>query len=219
MRKRWSVLLCLLLGVQPVVGGGIASSQSVSPRDGVSGWRAFHWSKPKHEQRWIVIRDSTRTSWSSRLWSALETWGKSRKIAFIWKPAPTDRDTRRRCGFSGGYGVIHICNSGYRWNDAARVGVKVNGGDHILKGRIKLNNAVAGQSRRSVVCHELGHALGLTHRATRTSCMYNGINDFPDRPDIRDFFWLRYTTHRHRHVGRIPAAGTRVHTFRDRLRS
>ena len=114
--------------------------------------------------------------------------------------------------------MIHVCNSGYRWNDAARVEVKVNRGDHILKGRIKLNNSVAGQSRRSVVCHELGHALGLTHRATRTSCMYNGIHDFPERPDIRDFFWLRYTTHHHRHVGRGAVEETRLYTFRDRLR-
>jgi hypothetical protein len=41
--------------------------------------------------------------------------------------------------------------------------------------------------RRNVVCHELGHALGLQHRTGTTSCMSPYVSDqrYPDKVDVQ----------------------------------
>ncbi|MBA3528822.1 MAG: matrixin family metalloprotease, partial [Propionibacteriaceae bacterium] len=42
--------------------------------------------------------------------------------------------------------------------------------------------------RRNVVCHELGHTLGLKHRSTTSSCLYsmNTSQRYPDATDIKN---------------------------------
>ncbi len=42
--------------------------------------------------------------------------------------------------------------------------------------------------RRNVVCHELGHSLGLAHRAGTSSCMTSYVTDqrFPDATDVKN---------------------------------
>lgn len=42
--------------------------------------------------------------------------------------------------------------------------------------------------RRNVVCHELGHTLGLTHRTSTTSCLTSYVTNqrYPDATDIKN---------------------------------
>jgi len=42
--------------------------------------------------------------------------------------------------------------------------------------------------RRNVVCHELGHSLGLEHRTSKTSCLtsYASTQKFPDATDVKN---------------------------------
>jgi hypothetical protein len=42
--------------------------------------------------------------------------------------------------------------------------------------------------RRNVICHELGHSLGLEHRTAKTSCLtsYATAEKFPDATDIKN---------------------------------
>jgi hypothetical protein len=49
----------------------------------------------------------------------------------------------------------------------------------------KTNNAA---KRRNVVCHELGHSLGLKHRTQTTSCLtsYVASQKYPDKTDIKN---------------------------------
>ncbi len=57
--------------------------------------------------------------------------------------------------------------------------------------RVALNNCGTGgysdAERRSLVCHELGHALGLDHRRSLGSCMAtaHGASVYPDAHDVQ----------------------------------
>lgn len=68
-------------------------------------------------------------------------------------------------------------------------------GTHISRANfyIQLGNQTPAGWRRSTACRELGHALGLAHRAPSDSCMRaDGI--YPNLPDGHDFdqLWLTY---------------------------
>jgi hypothetical protein len=60
-------------------------------------------------------------------------------------------------------------------------------------GSLHLNNRYLtyAAARRKTACHELGHAVGLGHRRTGTTCMPDGFTTMHGHPDATDYANLR----------------------------
>jgi Matrixin len=67
-----------------------------------------------------------------------------------------------------------------------RVGASIRSVTIVLDTTFGRTNSSA--RRRNVVCHELGHALGLKHRTATTSCLtsYVTAQKYPDATDIKN---------------------------------
>jgi hypothetical protein len=177
--------------------GGHDDEQHHVPSDGSHQWGSNHWTKPSGEERQIIIRDSTTGSWTTKLPNAISDWGASSKFKFVKQQAATDTTTRSNCAFPDSYGRVHVCNFDYPWSDAGRANIRSNSANHIQKGWAKLNNDTPDADRRSTICHELGHTLGLDHRSATSSCMYGEADAFPVNPDQHDYEQLVNQTHHH----------------------
>ncbi len=178
------------------VGGDDGASLPPAEHDSHS-WGPYHWTKPQNDERKIIIRDSTTGSWTNKLPNAQSDWGQSSKFRFVRQQAATDETTRQQCAFPDNYGRVHVCNYDYSWSDFGRADIRVNSANHIQKGWAKLNNNTADANRRSLICHELGHTLGLDHRSVTSSCMYGPSDAFPISPDQHDYDQLVNQTHHH----------------------
>lgn len=68
----------------------------------------------------------------------------------------------------------------------ARVGADIRSATVTLDTTFGRTNTNA--RRRNVVCHELGHALGLKHRNATTSCLTSYVTkqQYPDKTDIKN---------------------------------
>jgi hypothetical protein len=68
----------------------------------------------------------------------------------------------------------------------ARVGTDIKSATIVLDTTFGRTNTAA--RRRNVICHELGHSLGLQHRTDKTSCLtsYVTTEKFPDATDIKN---------------------------------
>lgn len=184
-------------GGQAYGEGGHDGEPHHVPSDGSHQWGPYHWTKPSDDERKIIIRDSTTGSWATKLPNAISDWGSSSKFRFVKQQAATDTTTRSNCAFPDSYGRVHVCNYDYPWSDAGRANIRVNSSNHIQKGWAKLNNDTPDADRRSTICHELGHTLGLDHRSATSSCMYGAADAFPVNPDQHDYEQLVNQTHHH----------------------
>jgi len=68
----------------------------------------------------------------------------------------------------------------------ARVGTDIKAVTVVLDTTFGRTNSSA--KRRNVTCHELGHALGLTHRSETTTCLTSNATSkqYPDATDIKN---------------------------------
>lgn len=187
--------------------GGDDGASLPHPEDGNShttkanDGHIVHWTKPSADERKIIIRNHTVDSWATKLPNAISDWGASSKFKFSIQQGATDTTTRESCSMPNLYGRVKVCSYHYTWSDAGRARIQFNhtdgGRHHIQQAWVKLNGrTTTTDQERSVICHEVGHALGLDHRGATSSCMYNG-STFPTSPDQHDYDVLVAQTHSH----------------------
>ncbi|WP_187284642.1 matrixin family metalloprotease [Streptomyces sp. uw30] len=89
----------------------------------------------------------------------------------------------------GGRHCVHVYSGSYG-TDWYGVTEASSSGGYFVDGSVtvKLNDQVTPNTyaaRRSVACHEMGHALGLDHNGSTNSCL--SVPEFPQHPSSDDF--------------------------------
>lgn len=189
--------------------GGDDGASLPHPEDGnshtlkLTDGHIIHWTRPSGGERKIIVRDHTVDSWTNKLPNAVSDWGASSRFRFTIQQGATDTTTRSECTFPTYYGRVKVCSYQYSWSDAGRARSIVAHDSsqnihHIQRSWVKLNGRTTTDSQqRSVICHELGHTLGLDHRGVTSSCMYGGTDAFPTSPDQHDYDVLVNQTDSH----------------------
>jgi hypothetical protein len=192
------------------VVGAVALLVLVAPS--TAGHHAGHHNYP-HGGYWpkIVFENNTDGTWSiaqsSNQWGA-GTWYLMTQVI-------------GGDGCNGSFGVVEICSGTFpeiwcgpnyppgswsgcwepRWMGCDGFG------NHACGGLIRLSNPATAQGlRRSVSCHEMGHALGLNHLSGVGSCM-DGGNVFPSYPHQHDYDVLNVVQYTEHHPFTNPGGG------------
>ena len=151
-------------------------------------WNGYHWSSATSPVE-VTFVDSLSARFGDEgvLPEVMSDWD-TRVVALAVTPAAHDRRLRRECPAVSG--AIRICDADYgdRWFGHTDV---ILDGDRIVGGSIRINNhfGTGSRYRRFVLCHEMGHALGLGHRANGPSCLNGGQHpDAHDRDMLREIY-------------------------------
>jgi hypothetical protein len=100
--------------------------------------------------------------------------------------------------FSGGCTfhdtTVSICRAQLPAGTLALTSIVLDGTGHIAGAFIRVNGyrAMSDGQEQSILCHELGHVVGLDHSPdVGTSCLTTSRTSFPSGPDQRDASILR----------------------------
>lgn len=171
------------------------------------GW---HWRRA-HNPFVINLVLSVTNAWQPQVNSAAAEWSTSDKFDMVSTPGSTSLRARRNCAMTSG--AVHVCNANYGatgWAGLTEAAVR---GGHILRMRVRLNDAETPMTyRRLVSCHELGHSAGLGHNSRNSSCMKPGAGSRP-HPDATDYAELD-VIYRHLDGATPTTADTKTHIVR-----
>lgn len=155
----------------------------------------------------IEIIDSMNKG-NSALRTSMSRWESGQDRVDLPVTTGSDgQDTRLECPRPGGL-KLRVCNANYDnpnwaaayWPDFCQV----DGHGCLHGGRIKIDTAdgSSGEYFRALTCHEVGHALALTHRPDGAQTCMETVVDLGDwsdtAPDGHDFDAIK-ATHDHSH--------------------
>ncbi len=141
-----------------------------------------HWGSRALERR-ICVEDHTGRSWPVH--AAARKWSQSSRIEYYFL---ADCGARRRK-----VKVFEVFRPDVSW--AGYTTVLFDSRLHYTRVRVYLNSA-RPSVHRAIACHELGHAVGLGHNTSTSSCMYWAPTS--PYPGVGDFRLLRYAVYAHR---------------------
>lgn len=128
-------------------------------------WGSYHWARTANPLA-LKLGDNVSSVWDSYLASASTDWTASDVLDTTVVAGATNPKNCKAVR-----GRVEICNSRYGNNGWLGLASIWASGDHITQGTVKFNDTyfAAGKYntpawRQSVVCQEVGHALGLDHQ-------------------------------------------------------
>lgn len=183
MRRVLALVFAPLLSVA-LLGAPAAANHS---------WNDYHWSSGS-TQLTVVVGDNVSGPWDPLLTTVEQQWAT--------EPIKTDAVTGSTVPATCApvEGTVQACNSEYGdngWLGLARIWLDADG--HIVQGTAQVNDTYFNTdtydddtARLHVLCHEVGHTLGLGHRKRPQdqSCMNDNWGLFDDRydqPDAHDY--------------------------------
>lgn len=151
-----------------------------------------HWTVPT-----VIVRDETGIAEYRRaIAMAAARWNAAGSAVRL-----DVRDGLGRGCDAPSVGNVAVCRADLPSTTAGEARVWVDG-DHIIKGSVLIDaGARPFEHLVAIACHELGHALGMDHRAERSSCLTATIHS--SDPDAHDRAELR-RTHGHSHPAPAP---------------
>lgn len=170
-----------------------------------------HWATPTIPFD-VHFIDSASGSWDGVMQASAAKWSESDVLDVVIDPGESNKKTRRRCPPASG--AVRICNFSYGNTGWVGLTVMVAKGKHIQKVAMKLNQTYLGRKNGKVMCHEMGHGLGLGHVSRSSSCMKQG-QGASKTPNGHDYKMLR-KIYDHTHAPAMTAqtsgsdSGTRV---------
>ncbi|MER8039064.1 matrixin family metalloprotease [Streptomyces hydrogenans] len=154
------------LGCSPVVGTASALCGA-------------KWSYGAYNDPQVYFLDHTSDSWPVS--DAQVDWYQSPGIDAYYRWYTAGCPSGRHCvhTYSGSYGTDWYGQTSY-----------TTSGGYFVDGSVvvRLNDQITPNTyaaRRSVACHEMGHALGLDHNGSTNSCM--SVPEFPQHPSSQDY--------------------------------
>lgn len=156
-------------------------------------WNDYHWasmSKPFTLQ----IVDSMTADWDYPLNEAISQWSQSTKVMFAITSFDDKAKTREHCRMKTGQ--IRMCNDAYGitgWLGQTVLGFDSSG--HADKARVRINESYSQyftfEKKNYLLCHELGHTLGLWHTSedgsSQMTCMDLSNDPITQTPNNHDF--------------------------------
>ena len=114
----------------------------------------------------------------------IETYGTSAATADV---VVRDLDYASYCGFdwfdtrNGGTTGLTTCDSVLPWSSC---------GQHTIRFSTVYTNVATTSQRRALACHENGHAIGLTHATSDTTCMKPNVVNPPTTFNPTEIGWI-----------------------------
>lgn len=143
-----------------------------------------HWgdNEPGFPRGYAYIQDQTPANWP--VYTAAINWDQASKLDLVYQAGT---------GSCPSHCVPFVANAVGQAGCAGLLGVTTaNAGTHIQSASVRVDSACAGQSyngRLQIVCHEMGHAVGLNDRQASPSCMSTNISTLGDKPHPVEADW------------------------------
>jgi predicted Zn-dependent protease len=155
-----------------------------------------HWARTDNPFYLPIIKSVVSTSqndWQDEFDTALAEWSASSVLKLVQVAEELDADIRAECPMLEG--GMRVCNYNYGytgWAGVAEYSYYSDG--HIAASSAKLNDyySYSATVRRHLMCHEIGHPLGLGHTSTngtsQGTCMdYANHDEGSKSPSAHDF--------------------------------
>jgi predicted Zn-dependent protease len=168
-------------------------------------WKNYHWARSANPFT-LELGDNVTEAWDSYLDTTVSDWNESDVLDTTKVAGGTNR---KKCRPTKGR--VEVCNAKYGrkgWLGITRIWVA---GSHIDRATTKLNDTYFNQARYNtpewrtqVMCHEVGHTLGLDHQDENFrnpnlgSCMdYTRRPGSNQHPNQHDYDQLRTIYEKH----------------------
>lgn len=147
-----------------LIAAALLTAVASVPGSASHNWGTSHWARTS--TLGIRLGDNVGVAWDTPLRAAAADWSRAAQLDTIVVSSGKDP---LKCAPT--YGRVEVCNAAYGSTGWLGLGQVWSSNGHVVQGTAKLNNTYfrlarynTAAWRRSVMCQEIGHTLGLDHQ-------------------------------------------------------
>ena len=164
------------------LAAALAAAIAAAPASADHAW-GYHWARAANPFT-VTLGSNLNGSWPGYLSLASADWSASSAL----DTAIVAGAGRKKCGAVAGR--VEVCNGRYGFNGWLGLTSVWASGDHISQATVKVNDSYFNSAtygtadwRRSVLCHEVGHTLGLDHPSEDPAVDLDTCMDYSSSPN------------------------------------